>query len=259
MKLPGKKFTVEIAMLVLLFGHGAMANPGHEEPSFHVSQFVNTSNAKDIVLIDAGKDQGVVDGALFNAYRKKAGEGAGTHDVLVETGTLKALDVQPQFTVAKIIEQNRPLASVFFPKFPGVMAGDFIKERPVSIARVQAITPTVSISYNQLFADPNRGPESYELTEEGKARLREAAKPFMNVKLSTLMIEGHTDQNGAADENQIESYQRALTVSQFLASELMFAKDKLRAFGYGETEPAVEDFNPGHRDLNRRIVLKVIP
>lgn len=224
---------------------------------FKITQFVQAKAGANVVLIEGGKEQGILDGAIFTSYRAKPGA-SDAKDAWIATGILKALDVRDNYTVAQIVEQNSTLAAVFFPKFPGVMAGDFVKEKQVAITPSLALTPATTIAFEDLFVDPRRAPESYELSESGKERLREAAKDFASFKLSKLMVEGHSDATGPAEENQVETYQRALTVMQFLNSELKFEKSKLAALGYGETEPLVDDFTPGHEKTNRRIVLKAL-
>lgn len=256
MKLPSIKFLATVAAIATLSLPLAAAEHT-AETRFKITQFVQTKKAASVVLIDGGHKQGVLDGAIFTAYRPKPGANAES-DAWIATGVLKTLEVKEDYTVAQIVEQNSSLAAVFFPKFPGVMAGDFVKEKQVSIAPSLALTPASTLLFEDLFVDPRRAPESYELSESGKDALREAAKAYAGFKLGRLMVEGHSDSTGPADENQVETYQRALTVMQFLNSELKFEKTKLAALGYGESEPMVDDFTPHHQRTNRRIVLKAL-
>ena len=73
------------------------------------------------------------------------------------------------------------------------------------------------------------------------------------------MIEGHTDQKGDSEQNQIETYQRALTIRQYLIDELGFDENRVTAIGLGESEPISDVILPGNADRSRRIVLKVVP
>jgi outer membrane protein OmpA-like peptidoglycan-associated protein len=102
-------------------------------------------------------------------------------------------------------------------------------------------------------------PASFELKQAGYAHLRQAARAFADARVSMLMVEGYTDHNGKAADNQVESYQRALTVRQFLIDELGFDEKRVIAVGYGEAEPADPSLAPGHVEINRRIVLKAVP
>jgi outer membrane protein OmpA-like peptidoglycan-associated protein len=256
MFLPSTRFLATVAIIGSITCRLSAAE-NFAETGYKITQFISAKAGAGVVLIDGGREQGVVDGAIFTSYRAKPGAN-NSKDAWIATGVLKALDVKENFTVAQILEQNSPLAIVFFPKFPGVMAGDYVKEKQMNIAPAIALTPATTLTFEELFVDPRRAPESYELSENGKEQLREAAKAYAGFKLNRLMIEGHCDAIGPADENQVESYQRALTVMQFLNSELKFEKSKLAALGYGETELLVDDFTPGHEKTNRRIVLKAL-
>jgi outer membrane protein OmpA-like peptidoglycan-associated protein len=173
-------------------------------------------------------------------------------------GQLKVVEVQDRFTVARVEKQGSDMVQALFPKFPEIMAGDFAVIQRVNIARRPLVIPNAAIHYADLFADPNSRPGTFELKAQGADRLRDLAKPFANARLSMLMVEGYTDQEGSASANQVESYQRALTVRQFLIDELGFDESRVVAVGYGEAQPADTSFAPGSTDANRRIVLKAI-
>jgi len=140
-----------------------------------------------------------------------------------------------------------------------VMSGDRAQIEHVSVARRQAIVPTLTLSYFDIFADPQGTPSTFELKPEGRRKLEAAARVFAGARLSLLMVEGYTDHNGPANENQVESYQRALTVRQYLIDELGFDPKRVVAIGYGEAEPADPTLVQGYVEANRRIVLKAIP
>jgi len=251
-KLPSRK-CLKLVLLALLCTGAA-----HDDA--RVTQFVASSGeGRNVVLISKGKDQGVVDGSLMTVYRERPSLSPMTpQGLMVEMGTLKVVQVQDSFAVAEIVAQDIATAKLFFPKYPGVMAGDMVRERALAINPVQIATPALALTFAEIFADPKARPQSFELTEEGKDQLREAAKAFASARLPVLMVEAHTDTAGAAETNQIESQERALAVRQFLIAELKFDSKKVIALGFGESEPAVEDFTPGHRDINRRIVLKAL-
>ncbi len=227
---------------------------------------------KAMVVIAGGRAQGVIVGQILRTFRptrpaeaakhspKQAGMTQdGASPLWVETGRLKTVDVQETYTLAMIESQATPMSSAFFPRFPGVMAGDLAVAQRMEIVRKQVMTPTVDLAYRSIFIDPKATPSSFELKNEAVETLREAVRPFKDARLSLLMIEGYTDHNGAASANQIESYQRALTVRQFLIDELGFDEKRVVAVGYGEAEPADASMKPGYETENRRIVLKAIP
>jgi outer membrane protein OmpA-like peptidoglycan-associated protein len=139
------------------------------------------------------------------------------------------------------------------------MGGDLAIPQLLKLERRQALMATMSLTYSDLFADPKSTPSTFELKAEGLAQLKALTKDLAATRLSMLMIEGHTDHNGPSDANQVESYQRATAVRQYLIDELGFDPKRVVAIGYGESEPADQSLAPGYVEANRRIVLKAIP
>ncbi len=213
----------------------------------------------ELVIIGAGRAQGVVVGTIFKAFRPKTPTQSGGGPLWVELGRLKTLEVQDQYAIAAIQSQVTILSKALFPRFPGVMAGDLVVAQKMEITRKQVMTPTVALAYKDIFLDPKGSPSTFELRPEAAAALLTAVKPFVDARLSLLMIEGYTDHNGAASVNQVESYQRALTIRQYLIDELGFDEKRVVAIGYGEAEPSDPSLKPGYEATNRRIVLKAIP
>lgn len=233
---------------------------GEADPAaIRVMQYLDLADDSRLVILGAGTDQGVVAGTTFKTYRQSPGDGSGSGKIWVETGHLKALEVQATYTVAEVQQQGSAMSKAFFPKFSGVMASDLAVMQRITLTRRQAVLPTITLSYFDLFDDPKATPSTFELSPQAVTKLREAASPFAGARLSVLMVEGYTDHHGASTENQIESYQRALTVRQFLIDELGFDPSRVIAVGYGEAEPADATFAPGYVEANRRIVLKAVP
>ena len=70
-----------------------------------------------------------------------------------------------------------------------------------------------------------------------------------------LMIEGHTDNVGAAAANQTLSEQRAAAVKQFLVSTYGVDAARLQTKGYGSSKPISPNTTPEGRQNNRRVEL----
>lgn len=75
----------------------------------------------------------------------------------------------------------------------------------------------------------------------------------------TLQIEvaGHTDAIGAAKLNQRISEQRAISVKNRLV-RYKISKNRIRARGYGESIPLVENSRNGFSKVNRRVEFNII-
>lgn len=72
-----------------------------------------------------------------------------------------------------------------------------------------------------------------------------------------LIIEGHTDSAGDAQENQLLSARRAQAVRAVLIADGI-DKDRLTAAGFGGTKPVADNGTPDGRAKNRRIELVVV-
>jgi hypothetical protein len=235
---------------------------GEPPKTFEIVHHLEPGNTSQIVLIRGGSKDGIVQGAPFRAYRSRqtrTGFGQQPEGVWVATGILKAIDVQETQTLAKIVENGTDLSQSMFPKFPGIMAGDLVVSQKVALARRQILVPTTNLSFFDLFEDPAATPSTFELKSQGREKIKGIIGDFAKSKLSLLMVEGHTDHNGPGDANQIESYQRALTVRQYLIDDLGFDPKRVIAIGYGESEPIDESSSPGYVQENRRITLKAMP
>ncbi|HET7024638.1 MAG TPA: OmpA family protein [Gemmatimonadales bacterium] len=70
-----------------------------------------------------------------------------------------------------------------------------------------------------------------------------------------VLIEGHTDNQGAAAGNQTLSEKRAAAVKAYLVANYGVAAARLTTKGYGETKPVATNDTPEGRQDNRRVEL----
>ncbi len=94
-----------------------------------------------------------------------------------------------------------------------------------------------------------------ELLPESKARLdrvAESLKAFPEVRVE---IQGHTDSTGSAARNKALSQQRADSVRAYLVQKGV-AADRLKAKGYGPSQPIADNKTAEGRAKNRRVELK---
>jgi len=94
---------------------------------------------------------------------------------------------------------------------------------------------------------------SAELTDEGKEALK-PIKEFLTQKdyITTLRVEGHTDNSAPESSNQKLSEQRALSVCKWLIENGIDCK-RLIAVGFGSTKPVASNDTPMDRAQNRRM------
>ncbi|HYC30304.1 MAG TPA: OmpA family protein, partial [Chitinophagaceae bacterium] len=101
--------------------------------------------------------------------------------------------------------------------------------------------------------------------ETGKSTLlpasHDALKKILDILKSDssfkLVIEGHTDNAGSSDANQLLSTNRAKAVSAFLEANDIPAY-RLNAIGFGERQPIADNATAEGRAKNRRVELKIV-
>ncbi len=71
--------------------------------------------------------------------------------------------------------------------------------------------------------------------------------------LSSLIIEGHTDNTGNPEQNLILSKKRAESVMQWLVEVEGVNKNRLKVIGYGDRSPVASNNTPEGQSKNRRV------
>ena len=103
------------------------------------------------------------------------------------------------------------------------------------------------------------------LFETNSAVLKPASHPSLDevvkilIKHPTiiLLIEGHTDDVGSEENNQLLSTLRANSVVNYLNQKGGILQIRLQPFGFGETKPLESNDTPAGRAVNRRVELKI--
>ncbi len=97
-----------------------------------------------------------------------------------------------------------------------------------------------------------------ELTDQGRARIRELAAGLRAQGDVSLVVRGYTDEDGSAAFNISLSEERALSVRDQLISE-GFSPNRVLARGLGPRFPVASNENAEGRARNRRITIEVRP
>ena len=110
-----------------------------------------------------------------------------------------------------------------------------------------------NIVLNNLFFPSNK----YSLESKSKTELNKLVQFLTLHKGVRIQISGHTDDVGEGPFNLNLSKKRAQAVVDYLTQQGI-ARDRLTVAGYGETRPVKPNDSETHRQLNRRIELKVL-
>jgi OOP family OmpA-OmpF porin len=95
------------------------------------------------------------------------------------------------------------------------------------------------------------------VSEEYMAEVQRVADYKRAYYNTDVVIEGHTDDRGAADYNQALSERRAKAVAAVLTNRFGIDANRVSAVGYGEAQPLVDNATAQNRALNRRVVAVV--
>ena len=99
----------------------------------------------------------------------------------------------------------------------------------------------------------------YVLIKDAKLELDEVIEQIKILNPSKVVIEGHTDNTGADQANQILSEKRAKSVLDYLLQKSSTLKGKLTVSGYGSSMPIASNENKEGKEKNRRVSIILIP
>jgi outer membrane protein OmpA-like peptidoglycan-associated protein len=99
-----------------------------------------------------------------------------------------------------------------------------------------------------------------ELPDEAKARLDQVVAQIKADTKSNIFIEieGHTDNVGSKEANDVLGYDRAEAVKRYLYEQHQIPLHKISVISYGEDKPVAPNNNREGRAQNRRVVIKVL-
>ncbi|VAW51005.1 hypothetical protein MNBD_GAMMA05-2355 [hydrothermal vent metagenome] len=144
---------------------------------------------------------------------------------------------------------------------PAPVADKTVVEKP-SIVKSEEATPVAAIAaapaYTELSLSSGATFKSggSTLSAEGKAAVVELMNQFKGEDVKSVIIEGYTDDTGAASFNQQLSEKRAEAVKTELVANGA-NPDKISTVGYGESTPIADNSTRKGRAKNRRIEIKV--
>lgn len=99
----------------------------------------------------------------------------------------------------------------------------------------------------------NFATDSDEILEQSFGLMEEIADVILrNPQLTSIEIQGHTDDRGGRDHNQELSQRRADSVRTWLTQHGVEAH-RLQSVGYGQTRPLVPNITSSNRARNRRV------
>ncbi len=232
-----------------------------------VNEWLGDPTVTDLVSIVLNKEGlgRLQEGDVLRSYRNQGNKKDSPQRV--QTGKLKVVSIRKNQVVAQVLIDGSEMSKKSFPNYQKMMIDDQVilpEQELVKVPDIVETNPFVeeypkgAFSYFTLFKNPKADPRTYELSEVGKKTLRKEIEDLKTSTSPLIMIKAFTDVTGDYKKNQVESYQRALTIKQFMVDEMSFHPDRVVAIGFGEWEPKYSVHVPGHNRKNRRVQIKPV-
>jgi outer membrane protein OmpA-like peptidoglycan-associated protein len=142
----------------------------------------------------------------------------------------------------------------------GAIIGDYMDEqsreieRDIEGARVERIGEGIKITFESgILFDFDRS----DLKPVAQQNLTKLAAILNKYSDTDILIEGHTDSDGAEDYNMGLSRRRAESVVNHLAGEAVDAT-RFTIMAYGETQPVAPNDTAANKALNRRVEVAIM-
>jgi outer membrane protein OmpA-like peptidoglycan-associated protein len=124
-------------------------------------------------------------------------------------------------------------------------------------ATVERVGEGINVTFDELNPDGSKAGvyfanNQYAINSNSQLALDMLKKVFTDYPDTNILIEGHTDNVGAANYNLALSERRAKSVATALLAKGV-SDNRITTKWYGETQPKVENINDENKALNRRV------
>ena len=99
---------------------------------------------------------------------------------------------------------------------------------------------------------------SAALKPGGYQEINRVAQVLIQYPETSIMVAGHTDADGSETMNQDLSERRAESVRNALVAQGV-STARIRTMGFGETQPVADNTIEAGKQLNRRVVVTIVP
>lgn len=124
-------------------------------------------------------------------------------------------------------------------------------------AQVTRVEEGINVTFDENNPDGSKAgvffaTNQFNITDNSKLSLNKLVKIFQQYPETNILLEGHTDNVGAADYNMSLSQKRATSVGNYLKANSVSAS-RLTIKWYGETQPKVDNSTDANKAANRRV------
>tara|TARA_B100000508_G_scaffold136157_1_gene128838 strand:- start:93839 stop:95881 length:2043 start_codon:yes stop_codon:yes gene_type:complete len=150
---------------------------------------------------------------------------------------------EPQDVMINVKKEGHAFNSKIITK-DELAEGKTIRDKDMDVEKIKVGKP---YTINDILYET----ASAELSKRSKFILRQFARFLKENESITILIQGHTDNEGNAQRNLELSDRRAQGVKDYLV-ELGISSKRLSAKGYGQTQPKVPNTSAANKAQNRR-------
>ena len=127
-------------------------------------------------------------------------------------------------------------------------------QRDLEGATVERVGEGIKITFDSgILFDVNKA----ELRAEARDNIAKLAVILNKYEDTNIMLEGHTDSDGAEDYNMALSERRARAVERYLA-EAEVSNPRMSSTWYGESQPVADNSTPSGKQANRRVEVAIM-
>jgi outer membrane protein OmpA-like peptidoglycan-associated protein len=127
-------------------------------------------------------------------------------------------------------------------------------QRDLDGATVERVGEGIKVTFaSGILFDVNKS----DLRPEAKENIVKLAEILNKYPDTNILIEGHTDSDGAEEYNQKLSERRAGSVSYFLAQNSVLSS-RVTTMGYGESQPVADNATTEGKQANRRVEVAIM-
>jgi outer membrane protein OmpA-like peptidoglycan-associated protein len=131
---------------------------------------------------------------------------------------------------------------------PGAVGADIDAVGAIGSAQTISLNASVLFDFNESKLKPG-----------AKNQLNDASREIQQSSGGRILIEGHTDNVGSIEYNQVLSENRALAVREYLVSMGKLQGINIEAYGYGKSRPIASNDTEKGREKNRSVEIIIIP
>ncbi|WP_240537099.1 OmpA family protein [Marinomonas flavescens] len=117
--------------------------------------------------------------------------------------------------------------------------------------------PTVSTSVLSMDLKILFKPDKYDVSPLFYGQIKRLADFLIAHPDTKVSVEGYTDNVGDNERNLALSKNRASAITDILVQKFKIAQNRVKAVGFGESNPIAENDTPEGRAKNRRVIAEV--